>query len=70
MSETKLIKDVPVGVLLLVLSQFVVYAIIQMANHPQWYELFGIMIGSIIVNDLVSFGIKLIKGFERDSDEQ
>jgi hypothetical protein len=66
MKETKNIKDIPVGVLLIVLSQFVFYGVIYIAKFPSFWELAGIVFLTLVSSDMVHFGIKLIKGYEYD----
>jgi hypothetical protein len=66
----KKIKDVPVGVLILVLSQFVFYGVIYLAKFPPFWELAGIVFCTLVASDMFHFGIKLIKGYEYDPDEQ
>jgi hypothetical protein len=69
MKETKFIKDVPVGVLILVLSQFVFYGVIYLTKFPPFWELAGIVFCTLVASDMVSFGLKLIKGYNYDPDE-
>lgn len=69
MKEAKITKDIPVGVLLLVLSQFVFYGVIYIAKFPSFWELAGIVFLTLISSDMVSFGIKLIKGYNHDTNE-
>jgi hypothetical protein len=69
MEKTKFIKDVPVGVLIIVLAQFVFYGVIYLANFPKLPEMFGIVFGILISTDMVNYGIKLIKGYNYDPDE-
>jgi hypothetical protein len=66
----KKIKDVPMGVLILVLSQFVFYGVIYLAKFPPFWELAGIVFCTLVASDMVHFGIKLIKGYEYDPNEQ
>jgi hypothetical protein len=69
MKEAKITKDIPVGVLLLVLSQFAFYGVIYIAKFPSFWELAGIVFLTLISSDMVSFGIKLIKGYNHDTNE-
>jgi hypothetical protein len=69
MKKTKFIKDIPVGVLIIVLSQFVFYGVVYLTNFPSIFELFAIVMFVLIASDMVSFGLKLIKGYEYDPDE-
>jgi hypothetical protein len=63
------VKDVPVGVLLIVLAQFVFYGVIYITKFPSMWELFGIVFLTLVSSDMVSYGIKLIKGYEIDKYE-
>ena len=69
MSEPKLVKDVPVGVLIIVLSQFVFYGVIYFSKFPNFWELAGIVLCTLISSDMMNFGYRLIKGFEIDKPE-
>lgn len=68
MSKSKFVKDVPVGVLMLVLSQFLFYGAHYFANFPKWYEMAGIIFCTLIASDMITYGIRLIKGYDSDSD--
>ena len=70
MKQTKRVKDVPVGVLILVLSQFVFYGVIYLAKHPPFWELAGIVFCTLVASDMVNFGIRLIRGFDAEPDQQ
>jgi hypothetical protein len=69
MKEAKIVKDIPVGVLILVLSQFVFYGVIYLAKHPPFWELAGIVFLTLVSSDMVHFGIRLIRGYENDTSE-
>ena len=69
MEKDKFVKDVPVGILVLVLSQFVFYGVVYLAKFPNFFELAGIVLCTLISSDMVNFGIKLIKGFKYDPNE-
>ena len=64
MSNSKFVRDVPVGILIIVLAQFVFYGVIYLAKFPSFWELAGIVFCTLITSDMVNFGIKLIKGFD------
>jgi hypothetical protein len=65
----KKIKDVPVGVLIIVLSQFVFYGAVYLAKFPNVWEMLGLVMLVLVSTDMVQFGIKLIKGYEYDPNE-
>jgi ABC-type multidrug transport system permease subunit len=69
MKNVKLIKDIPVGILVIVLSQFVFYGVVYLTNFPKWYELIAIVFLTLISSDMVTYGVKLIKGYEFDKSE-
>jgi hypothetical protein len=69
MSKEKFVKDIPLGVLMLVLSQFLFYGANYFANFPKWYEMAGIVFCTLIASDMINFGLRLIKGFEVDKPE-
>ena len=70
MSKTKFIKDVPVGVLIILLAQFILYGVLYLCKFPQWYELAGIILGVLVMHDMMEFGIKLIRGFDVELDSK
>jgi hypothetical protein len=63
------IKDIPVGVLLIVLAQFVFYGVVYLTKFPSLWELFGIVFLTLVSSDMVHYGIKLIKGYDYDPDK-
>jgi len=65
----KKVKDVPVGILILVLSQFVFYGVIYLAKFPPFWELAGIVFCTLVASDMVHFGVRLIRGYEVDKSE-
>ena len=69
MKETKFIRDIPVGILIIVLAQFVFYGVIYLAKFPNFWELVGIVFFTLITSDMMNFGFRLIKGFEVDKSD-
>ena len=69
MNEVKIVKDIPVGVLLIVLSQFVFYGVIYLTKFPSFWELAGIVFCTLVASDMVHYGIRLIKGYKHDANE-
>ena len=67
--KVKFIQDIPVGVLLIVLAQFVFYGVVYITKFPSLWELMGIVFLTIVSTDMVSYGIKLIRGYEFDQSE-
>jgi hypothetical protein len=69
MKETY-IRDVPVGVLLIVLAQFPFFGAQYLASFPRWWEFAGIVIAILIADRLIRLGVNLIMGFNHvESDE-
>ena len=62
MKEVKIERDVPVGILLILISQFFVYAVIHLAKFPSALEFFGIMVFLEIAGNLISLGLKYVFG--------
>ena len=62
--KTKLIRDVPIGVLLIVLGLFCVYFVQYLAGFPALLPLLGILFSSIAANRLVNVGLDVIVGIE------
>jgi uncharacterized membrane protein YhdT len=69
MEKPKIIKDVPVGVLILVLSQFMLYGVMYLAKFPHWWEFACIIFFTLVASDMIDFGIRLIKGYDVDTDK-
>jgi hypothetical protein len=69
MKEVKVVKDIPVGVLILVLSQFVFYGVVYLTKYPPFWELAGIVFCTLVSSDMINFGIRLIRGYEIDKSE-
>jgi hypothetical protein len=69
MKEARFIKDIPVGVLLIVLAQFVFYVAIYLAKFPNFWEMLGIVFFTLISTDMIQYGIKLIKGYDYDPNK-
>jgi hypothetical protein len=69
MEKTRFIKDIPVGVLIIVLAQFVFYGVVYLANFPKLSEMFGIVIGTLVSSDMINYGVKLIKGYTYDPNK-
>jgi hypothetical protein len=62
--KTKIVKDVPVGVLLIVISMFGAYGVTVLANHPPTLHIIAIFALCFITNRLVVVGMDLIQGIE------
>jgi len=67
--KTTYIRDVPVGVLLIVLAQFPFFGAQYLASFPRWWEFAGIVIAVLMADRLVRLGINLILGFDHAESE-
>ena len=62
MKEVSIERDIPIGILLVLISQFFVYAAVYLAKFPSALEFFGIMIFLEIAGGLISLGLKYVFG--------
>jgi hypothetical protein len=60
--KTKLIRDVPIGALLIVLSLWCISIVQYLANWPDTLTLFGIIVASVLGNRLLLVGLDVIMG--------
>jgi len=68
MKETY-IRDVPVGILLIVLAQFPLFAVQYLSKFPLWWETGCIFLSVLAADRLIRLGINLIKGFDHVESE-
>ncbi len=73
--KTEFVRDVPVGVLLIVLSQFFIYVVSYIAKFPVWWEMLVLIGAMYIFNYLIETGIALLFGVnvpvdKNDSDKK
>lgn len=68
MKETY-IRDIPVGVLLIVLAQFPFFGAQWLARFPHWWEFAGIVVFVLIADRLIRLGVNLIVGFNHVESE-
>lgn len=59
-----IVKDIPVGVLLIVLSFFCIYGIMYFTGFPPLLQLIAIVLLSIASLRLIKVGMDLISGIE------
>ena len=62
--KTKIVKDIPVGVLLIVISLFSAYGVTALANHPPTLHVIAIFALCFVTHRLVVVGMDLIQGIE------
>ena len=62
--KTKLIRDVPIGVLLIVIAIWLVAVVQYLSGWPNFLTLFAIIASSIIAQRLMWVGLDVIIGIE------
>ncbi len=62
--KTKIVKDIPVGVLLIVISLYTAYGVTALSNYPPTLDVIAIFALCYITIKLVKVGIDLIQGIE------
>lgn len=69
--KTKIVRDVPIGVLLVVLGLFCVYFVQYLSGFPTLLPLLGILLSSIAAHKLINVGIDVIVGIQvADKNDQ
>lgn len=62
--KTKLVRDVPIGVLLIVIALWFVAAVQYLSGWPNFLTLMGIMLSAILAQRLIFVGLDVILGIE------
>jgi hypothetical protein len=62
--KTKLIRDVPIGALLIVLSLWCISIVQYLSNWPDFLTLLGIVVASVLGQRLLLVGIDVIVGIQ------
>ena len=62
--KTKLIRDVPIGVLLIVIAIWFIAAVQYLSGWPSFLTLLGIIASSVIAQRLIWVGLDVIVGIE------
>jgi hypothetical protein len=62
--KTKLIRDVPIGVLLIVVALWCISAVQYLSGWPNFLTLLGIIVSSVIAQRLIWVGLDVILGIE------
>lgn len=62
--KTKIVRDVPIGVLLIVLSMWCLALVQYLAGWPNFIHLIGIVVLSGLVWRFVNVGLDVIVGIE------
>lgn len=62
--KTQIVKDIPIGVLLLVLSAYCFYGVSHLSGHPSTLYLFLILLLIHLAFKLIIVGYDLIFGIE------
>lgn len=67
--KTKLVKDIPIGVFMIVLSLWCVFAVQTLAGWPELPNLIGILLMSVLGWKLILVGMDVIIGIEIKDDK-
>jgi hypothetical protein len=69
--KTELVTDLPMGILLMVISQFFLFGVITLINTNQWYTVVGTVVCSVIYWRFFQTGFRVaFLGIEVDVEEQ
>lgn len=60
--KSEFVRDVPVGVLLIVLSQFFLFVVSYIAKFPVWWEMLVLIGAMYIFNYLIETGVDFLFG--------
>jgi hypothetical protein len=67
--KPELVTDLPLGILLMVISQFFLIGVYQLINTNQWYTIIGIVICSVMYWRLFQVGFRVaFLGIEAKTD--
>ena len=62
--KTQLVRDVPIGILLIVVALWCIAAVQYLSGWPNPLTLLGIVISSVVAQRLILVGIDVIVGIE------
>ena len=57
--KTETVTDLPMGILLMVISQFFLIGVFQLINTNQWYTIIGIVLCSVFYWRLFNLGFRV-----------
>ena len=57
--KTELVTDLPMGILLIVISQFFLLGVYNLIQLNQWYSFVGIVFGSVFYWKLFNVGLRV-----------
>jgi hypothetical protein len=57
--KTELVTDLPMGILLMVISQFFLIGVYQLMSTTYWYTIIGVVICSVLYWRLFNVGFKV-----------
>jgi len=67
--KPELVTDLPLGILLMVISQFFLIGVYMLINLNQWYTLVGVVFGSVMYWRLFQVGFRVaFLGIEAKTD--
>lgn len=68
--KTEIVTDLPMGVLLMVISQFFLVGVIYLIGTSQWYTVISVIVCSVLYWRLFNLGIRVaFLGVEVDVEE-
>lgn len=68
--KTEIVRDIPVGVLLVVIAQFFFYGVLYFSKFPSIMEFLGIILCVMFADRLTRVGIRAIFGMEVEVEEE
>lgn len=67
--KTEIVRDIPLGVLLVVLAQFFFYGVLYFSKFPSILEFLGIVLFVLCADRLTRVGIRAIFGMEVEVED-
>ena len=58
------VRDIPLGILLIVIGQFFIYGIAYLSNFPNFMVVLGIIFCVYMMDFFVELGLRVIKGID------
>jgi hypothetical protein len=68
--KTEIVTDIPLGILLMVISQFFLVVVYKFMNHQEWYNFVLVVLGSVFYWKFFQTGFRVaFLGVEVDVEE-
>lgn len=68
--KTEIVRDIPLGILLVVIAQFFFYGVLYFSKFPSILEFLGIVFFVLCADRLTRVGIRAIFGMEVEVDDK